>query len=116
MKTRKDNKISAQGQEVMDTIIASGGKFQVVDVLDSKNKAIDFTLNKNKVETEYRGSMNVRKWGPTCIFLYSKDIFSNKTVAKIPYDTIVYKEKFADQTEQILSVPSETPSLGMVEE
>jgi len=32
--------------------------------------------------------MNVTKWGPTCVTLYTFDMLSNKTVGKIRYSDI----------------------------
>jgi hypothetical protein len=32
--------------------------------------------------------MNVSKWGPTCVTLYTFDMLSNKTVGKIKYSDI----------------------------
>ena len=32
--------------------------------------------------------MNVRKWGPTCVTLYSYDMLGNKTTGKIKYSDV----------------------------
>ena len=32
--------------------------------------------------------MNVNKWGPTCVTLYTFDMMSNKTTAKIKYQNV----------------------------
>lgn len=41
------------------------------------------------VEREwYGGGMNVNKFGPTCITLYTFDMMGNKTVAKIRYSEV----------------------------
>ena len=37
--------------------------------------------------------MNVSKWGPTCVWLYSYDMFNNRTIGKIPYRDITIIDK-----------------------
>lgn len=34
--------------------------------------------------------MNVQKWGPTCVTLYTYDMLSKKTVGKIKYSDITF--------------------------
>ena len=36
----------------------------------------------------YGGGMNVNKFGPTCVTLYTFDMMGNKTVAKIKYSEV----------------------------
>ena len=36
----------------------------------------------------YGGGMNVNKFGPTCVTLYTFDMMGNKTVAKIRYSEV----------------------------
>ena len=38
------------------------------------------------------GGMNVTKWGPTCVTLYSYNMLSKKTIGKINYKDITIKE------------------------
>ncbi len=37
----------------------------------------------------YRG-MNVQKWGPTCVTLYTYDMLGKKTVGKVKYSDITF--------------------------
>ena len=69
-----------------------------------KNQIVEFTIKgKSGVfrtacfdgKTKQNGSiwnafqgMNVAKWGPTCVTLYTFDMLSNKTVGKIKYSDI----------------------------
>ena len=43
------------------------------------------------INCEYSG-MNVTKWGPTCVTLYTFDILGKKSVGKINYKDIILKE------------------------
>tara|TARA_R110000737_G_C14229216_1_gene422532 strand:+ start:122 stop:409 length:288 start_codon:yes stop_codon:yes gene_type:complete len=36
----------------------------------------------------FGNGMNVTKWGPTCVTLYTFDLFKTRTVAKIKYSDI----------------------------
>lgn len=38
-------------------------------------------------------SMNVQKFGPTCITLYTFDMLNNKTTGKIKYSDVVFVEE-----------------------
>ena len=54
---------------------------------------ITFHTNNRKGKTEsiydgYTRGMNVRKFGPTCITLYTYDMLSNKTTGKIRYEDV----------------------------
>ena len=49
---------------------------------------------KGKTESiydEYTRGMNVRKFGPTCVTLYSFDMLSNRTTGKIRYEDVEIK-------------------------
>ena len=37
----------------------------------------------------FGGSMNVSKFGPTCITVYSYDMLGNKTTGKFPYNSLM---------------------------
>jgi len=51
-----------------------------------------FTVTKDagSIYAEYSG-MNVTKWGPTCVTLYTFDILGRKSVGKINYKQIKIK-------------------------
>jgi len=45
----------------------------------------------------FGNGMNVTKWGPTCITLYTFDLFKTKTVAKIKYSDITILDKIINK-------------------
>jgi len=51
-----------------------------------------FEVNKDAdaINSEYRG-MNVTKWGPTCVTLYTFDMLGKRAVGKINYKNIIIK-------------------------
>lgn len=51
-----------------------------------------FTVSKDSgsIYSEYNG-MNVTKWGPTCVTLYTFDMLGKKSVGKINYKQIKIK-------------------------
>ena len=48
-----------------------------------------FEVNKeaNGINAEFRG-MNVTKWGPTCVTLYTFDMLGKRSIGKINYKNI----------------------------
>ena len=42
----------------------------------------------DSIYTELINGMNVQKWGPTCVTLYTFDMLSKKSVGKIKYEDI----------------------------
>jgi len=40
----------------------------------------------------FGGSMNVNKFGPTCVTVYSYDMLGNKTTGKFPYQCITLRD------------------------
>ena len=48
-----------------------------------------FTVSKDSgsIYSEYNG-MNVTKWGPTCITLYTFDMLGKKSIGKIKYSKV----------------------------
>jgi len=46
-------------------------------------------------------SMNINKFGPTCITLYTFDMFSNRTTGKIKYEDIYDLEVIEDTKKQM---------------
>ena len=49
-----------------------------------------FRVNKDasSINTELLDGMNVTKWGPTCVTLYTFDMLGKKSVGKIKYKLI----------------------------
>ena len=63
----------------------SKSEFDNMDPLYSIIKTPDYLLNQ----------MNVRKFGPTCITLFTYDMLGNKTVGKIKYEEIKFVKEEA---------------------
>ena len=47
-------------------------------------------LDGESINSGYR-SMNVNKWGPTCVTLYTFDMLGKKSVGKINYKNVILK-------------------------
>jgi len=52
-----------------------------------------FKVNKDasSINTELYDGMNVTKWGPTCVTLYTFDMLGKRAVGKINYKNIIIK-------------------------
>ena len=50
-------------------------------------KVFEVSHNGESIHSDWYG-MNVNKWGPTCVTLYTFDMLSNKTTGKIKYDNV----------------------------
>jgi hypothetical protein len=67
------------------------GRIQEYKVYSSdRSDAMSFAITEN---TSFGKMMNVNKFGPTCITLYTYDMFKNKTTAKIKYSDVVFVEE-----------------------
>jgi hypothetical protein len=53
-------------------------------------KVFEINENADAINSEYRG-MNVTKWGPTCVTLYTFDMLGKRAVGKIKYKDIILK-------------------------
>jgi len=54
-------------------------------------KIFETSAKGDSIHSEYSG-MNVTKWGPTCVTLYTFDMLGKKAVGKINYKDITLKE------------------------
>jgi hypothetical protein len=55
------------------------GGFEELDLVSSISRNTSY----------YHDGMNVEKFGPTCVWLYTFDMFSNKIIGKIKYSEVV---------------------------
>ena len=55
-------------------------------------KIFTVTKNADSIWSDWNG-MNVNKWGPTCVTLYTYDILGKKSVGKINYKDITIINK-----------------------
>jgi len=59
---------------------------------DNIPKVFTVSHNGESIHSDWYG-MNVNKWGPTCVTLYSFDMLSNKTTGKIKYKDVTILEE-----------------------
>ena len=50
-------------------------------------------------------SMNVQKFGPTCVTLYTFDMLNNKTTGKIKYEDITIVEPEVEESNPLEKIP-----------
>ena len=50
-------------------------------------------------------SMNVQKFGPTCVTLYTFDMLNNKTTGKIKYEDITIVEPEVEESNSLKKLP-----------
>ena len=55
-------------------------------------KVFEVSHNGESIHSDWYG-MNVNKWGPTCVTLYTFDMLSNKTTGKFKYKDITILEE-----------------------
>ena len=65
-----------------------GHKFKVRKTEFTSSHDVDplYAIGRDEV---FGGSMNVNKFGPTCVTVYSYDMLGNKTTGKFPYKLIM---------------------------
>lgn len=67
------------------------GRIQEYKVYSSdRSDVMSFGITEN---TSFGKMMNVQKFGPTCITLYTFDMLHNKTTGKIKYSDVVFVEE-----------------------
>jgi|TARA_X000001382_G_C3044654_1_gene139032 hypothetical protein len=67
------------------------GRIQEYRVHSSDNTNLEsFAITEN---TSFGKMMNVNKFGPTCVTLYTFDMIGNKTTGKIKYEDIEFVEE-----------------------
>ena len=67
------------------------GRIQEYKVYASdRSDVMSFAIIEN---TSFGKAMNVNKFGPTCVTLYTYDMLHNKTTGKIKYSDVVFVEE-----------------------
>lgn len=67
------------------------GRIQEYKVYSSdRSDVMSFAIIEN---TSFGKAMNVNKFGPTCVTLYTFDMLHNRTSAKIKYSDVVFVEE-----------------------
>ena len=71
-------------------LMAGNVKFKIKGHVDymGEDHIYKVTIDGGAIYSEYNG-MNIKKWGPTCVTLYSFDMLKNKTTGKIKYSNII---------------------------
>jgi len=55
--------------------------------------------------TSFGKAMNVQKFGPTCVTLYTFDMLNNKTTGKIKYEDIKFVEPKVEESNSLKKLP-----------
>ncbi len=63
------------------------GRVKDTDEFDYIPKVFKVAHNGDSINTGWQG-MNVNKWGPTCVTLYTFDMLGRKSVGRINYKNI----------------------------
>jgi hypothetical protein len=87
-------------KEIKDVIEKKEVKFQVKNLTNHNGELRTFQINHiignlelhSVIEINRHNSMNVDKFGSTCMWLYSYDMLDNKTKGKISYKDIIILE------------------------
>jgi len=82
-------------KEIREILMTEEVKFTVKGITDYKknpkvfrtSKGIDRNVESIWVDDEFQG-MNVRKFGPTCVTLFTYDMLDRKIVGKIKYEDV----------------------------
>ena len=84
-------------------------------VKDVLNRIQEFRVHGHKVTDEmgfcitenstFGKAMNVQKFGPTCITLYTFDMLSKKTIGKIKYEDITIVEPEVKESNPLEKIP-----------
>jgi hypothetical protein len=90
-------------KEIIETQVV---KFQIKGITDYMNRPKIFIINHDidgielhsVKETIFGHSMNVEKFGPTCMWLFSYDMMGNKTRSKVKYSDITIVEEDPNKT------------------
>jgi hypothetical protein len=63
---------------------------------------MSFAITEN---TSFGKAMNVQKFGPTCITLYTFDMLGKKTIGKIKYEDITIVEPEVEESNPLEKIP-----------
>ena len=97
MNKKDQNKIVREKLMTQEDIVFTCGHKDVLGRIqeykvysNDRSDVMSFAITEN---TSFGKMMNVQKFGPTCITLYTYDMFKNKTTAKIKYSDVVFVEE-----------------------
>ena len=63
---------------------------------------MSFAITEN---TSFGKAMNVQKFGPTCITLYTFDMLGKKTIGKIKYEDVTIVEPEVEESNPLEKIP-----------
>jgi len=79
------------------------GRIQEYKVYASdRSDVMSFAIIEN---TSFGKAMNVNKFGPTCVTLYTYDMLHNKTTGKIKYEDITIVEPEVEESNPLEKIP-----------
>jgi len=79
------------------------GRIQEYKVYASdRSDVMSFAIIEN---TSFGKAMNVNKFGPTCVTLYTYDMLHNRTSAKIKYSDVVFVEPEVEESNPLEKIP-----------
>ena len=79
------------------------GRIQEYKVYSSdRSDVMSFAITEN---TSFGKMMNVNKFGPTCITLYTFDMLHNRTSGKIKYEDVVFVEPEVKESNPLEKIP-----------
>ena len=91
-----------------DVVFTCGIKDCLNRIQEFRVYSHDVTDEMSYCITENRGfgkAMNVQKFGPTCITLYTFDMLSKKTIGKIKYEDITIVEPEVEESNPLEKIP-----------
>ena len=94
----KERKLSKnQLAEIRDRLMQDGTVFECFGKqwITSKSTSSAGDIHAIYLNDIFGKGMNVNKFGPTCVTLYTYDMLGNRTVGKFRYDLIEFENKEA---------------------
>jgi len=91
-----------------DVIFTCGIKDCLNRIQEFRVHGYEVTDEINYSITENRGfgkAMNVQKFGPTCVTLYTFDMLGKKTIGKIKYEDITIVEPEVEESNPLEKIP-----------
>ena len=109
MNKKDQNKIVREKLMTQEDIVFTCGHKDVLDRIQEykvyssdRSDEMSYAITEN---TSFGKMMNVSKFGPTCITLYTYDMFKNKTTAKIKYSDVKFVEPEVEESNSSKKLP-----------
>ena len=109
MNKKDQNKIVREKLMTQEDIVFTCGHKDVLGRIqeykvysNDRSDVMSFAITEN---TSFGKMMNVQKFGPTCITLYTYDMLNNKTTGKIKYSDVVFVEPEVKESNPLEKIP-----------